>query len=97
LGLPEPVQGTAKLFSGSATGLLIQFPGWHYPAVIDIATGEVQFDTYEGRWGDQTHLNRFLQMYAVEKCRIEARRKGHSLTEQSLEDGSIRLSIVEGD
>ena len=36
-------------------------------------------------------------MYAVEKCRIEARRKGHSVTEQALTDGSIRLVVgVEG-
>jgi len=35
LHLPAPVQGTAKLFSGEATGMLIQFPGWHYPALTD--------------------------------------------------------------
>jgi hypothetical protein len=35
LQLPAPVQGTAELFSGQATGLLVQLPGWQYPAVID--------------------------------------------------------------
>src|SRR5476649_2482659 len=76
LNLPTPVRGTAKLFSGECAGILVQFPGWHYPAVIDTRTGEVMFDTFEGNWGDQQHLDRFLQMYAVEKAKLEARKKG---------------------
>jgi len=34
-----------------------------------------------------------LQAYAVEKSRLEAHRRGHSVTEQPLADGSIRLTI----
>ena len=34
-----------------------------------------------------------MQAYAVEKARIEAHRKGHTLTEQPLADGSIKLTI----
>jgi hypothetical protein len=34
-----------------------------------------------------------LQGYAVEKARIEARKKGHTVTEQQLQDGSIKLTI----
>jgi hypothetical protein len=41
LRLPAPLQGTARLFSGHATGLLVQLPGWQYPAVIDTLTGAV--------------------------------------------------------
>ena len=37
LGLPAPTQGTATLFSGEVAGLLVQLPGWQYPAVIDPA------------------------------------------------------------
>jgi hypothetical protein len=96
LGLPQPVQGTAKLFSAEATGLLIQLPGWQYPAVIDTATGDVQFDNYEGRWGNQEHLDRFLQAYAAERAKQEARKKGYTVSEQALQDGSIRLQIIEG-
>jgi hypothetical protein len=50
LGLAAPVQGTAMLFSGTATGILVQLPGWNYPAVVDVASGEVRFDDFEGRW-----------------------------------------------
>lgn len=93
LGLPAPVHGTVRLFSGEATGLAIHLPGWHYPAVADPATGQLQFDNFGGRWGDPKHLDRFLQAYAVEKCRLEARKKGHVVTEQQQADGSIKLTI----
>lgn len=96
LSLPAPTQGTAQLFSGEATGLLVQFPGWQYPAVIDTLSGTVKFDNYGGAWGDQVHLDKFLQMYAVEKAKMEARRRGHSVSEQVLQDGSIKLQITEG-
>lgn len=95
LGLPLPQQGTAKLYSGEATGLLIQLPGWQYPAVVDTLTGCINYDNFEGHWGNQTHLSKFLQMYAVEKARLEARKKGLQFSEQTLQDGSIKLQIVE--
>tara|TARA_R100000789_G_scaffold31194_2_gene34681 strand:- start:5918 stop:6103 length:186 start_codon:yes stop_codon:yes gene_type:complete len=44
----------------------------------------------------QVHLDRYLQSYAVEKARLEARKKGHTITEQSLEDGSIKLTVNVG-
>ena len=47
-------------------------------------------------WGKQEELNRFLQSYAVEKTKIESRRQGHSVTEQTLEDGSIKLTVHVG-
>ena len=96
LGLPEPVHGTAKLFEGEATGLLVKLPGWLYPVVCDTATGQVRFDNYDRRWGRQEHLDRLLQAYAVEKARIEARKRGHDVVEQSLADGSIKLTIQVG-
>ncbi len=94
LAAPEP--GTAELYSGSATGLVVRLPGWTYPVVINPLTGEVRYDDFGGRWGARKELDRLLQMYAVEKCRIEARRKGYAVTEQQLADGSVRLQIAEG-
>jgi hypothetical protein len=96
LGLPEPVQGTAQLFSGAAEGLLVSLPGWHYPAVFDTATGRARYDNFEGRWGDPAQLGRFLQLYAVERAKIEARKRGYAATEQTLADGSIKLTITVG-
>ena len=96
LKLPAPVAGSHELFSGTAEGLAVQLPGWQYPAVCNLSTGKVEFDNYGGRWGDQAELDRFLQAYAVEKAKLEARRKGHAVTEQSLADGSIKLTIQVG-
>ena len=96
MNLAAPVQGTAKLFSGEATGLVVQLPDWQYPAVIDTQTGQVQYDNFEGNWGDQRHLDRLMQTYAVEKARLEARKKGYQVNEQQLQDGSIKLQIIEG-
>jgi hypothetical protein len=96
LGLAAPTQGTACLFSAEVTGVLVQLPDWQYPMVIDTSSGEVRYDTYEGRWGEETHLHRFLQAYAVERAKREAQHKGYAFSEQQLQDGSIRLEIREG-
>ena len=96
LRLPEPVFGEVKLFSGTAAGWQIRLQDWRYPIVADVATAKIAFDNYGGRWGQQKELDRFVQAYAVEKAKIEARKKGHSVTEQQLEDGSIKVVVQVG-
>jgi hypothetical protein len=96
LQLAPPILGTAQLFSDQIAGLIVRLPDWTYPVVIDTTTGQVRYDNYEGAWGDQAQLDRFMQIYAVEKARIEARKKGHQVTEQALADGSIKLTIRVG-
>ena len=96
LNLAPPQQGSARLFSGEAQGLLVQLPGWQYPVVIDTLSGVIHYDNFEGRWGDQEQLDRFLQLYAVERATLEARKKGYTVSEHSLQDGSIKLNILEG-
>ena len=96
LKLEAPTQGTAKLFSSSATGVIVKLPDWRYPVVFKTTSGEAQFDNYNGRWGEQVQLDRFLQAYAVEKAKLEARKKGHTVTEQSLADGAIKLTVTVG-
>ena len=96
LQLAPPEQKAVLLFSATARGLCVQLPGWNYPVVCNLQTGQVQYDNYGGHWGGQKHLNSFLQAYAVEKAKIEARKKGHSCSETRLEDGSIRVTIRVG-
>jgi len=96
LNLAPPLQGSARLFSGEAQGLLVQLPGWQYSVVIDPLSGVIHYDNFEGRWGDQEQLDRFLQLYAVERAKLEARKKGYTVSEHSLQDGSIKLNIIEG-
>ncbi len=96
LQLAAPEHKTVRLFNATATGLCVQLPGWQYPVVANLQTGQVQYDNYGGHWGEQVHLNKFLQAYAVEKAKIEARKKGHSVTETALQDGSIRVTVKVG-
>jgi hypothetical protein len=96
LSLPEPVQGTAQLYSGQASGLLVHLPDWLYPVIVDTTTGTMRYDNYGGSWGDEQHLHRLLQAYTVERTRIEARKKSYVTSEQALSDGSILVEIEVG-
>jgi hypothetical protein len=93
IGLAEPVHETVRLYSTKATGLAVRLPDWNYPVVFDTAKGEARYDNFNGRWGEQRHLDRFMQAYSVEKAKIEARKRGHTVTEQALTDGSIKLTV----
>jgi len=96
LQIPTPEHKTVRLFAATATGLCVQLPQWQYPVVINLQTGQTQYDNYNGAWGRQEELNKFLQAYAVEKAKIEARKKGHTCSETRLEDGSIRVTVKVG-
>ena len=93
LQIPAPEHKTVKLFAATATGLCVQLPGWRYPVVADLKTGQLQYDNYNGHWGPQAELHKFLQGYAVEKAKLEARKKGHLAYETAQEDGSIKVTV----
>jgi hypothetical protein len=84
------------LFSAQATGLAVRLPDWQYPVVCQTESGELLYDNFSGAWGEQRELDKFLQAYAIEKARLEARRAGHTVTEQPLEGGSVKLTIQVG-
>jgi hypothetical protein len=93
LNLPAPTFGTAKLFVTEKTGWIVKLTGRKYPAVCNTTNGEIDRDSYEGRWGDPKRLHEFMQAYAVEKAKIEARKAGLSATEQLLGHGSICVCV----
>jgi hypothetical protein len=95
LHLTPAVMGSANLYSGEATGLVLHLPGWEYPVVIDPLTGTITYDNFNGAWGDAGQLQRFRQAYAVEKAKLEASKRGHLVSEEQLQDGSIKLCIRE--
>ena len=97
LKMPPAKHGTFELYSSMETGLGIELPRWRYPVVADLQTGTLKFDNYDGRWGEQCLLDKFHQRYTVEAATIAARKAGHSVAEQSLEDGSIKLTITVGE
>lgn len=94
--LPPPRLEEVQLFSAQATGHAVRLRDWKYPVVCDTQTGRIAFDNYQGRWGRQEEFDRLLQSYAVEKTKIEARKQGHSVHEQALEDGSVKLTLTVG-
>ncbi len=96
LHLAEPVYETARLFQKQRTGYCVRLPDWLYPVVCDTDRGQVHYDNFAGRWGEQKEFDRLIQSYAVEKTTLETRRQGHSVTEQHLEDGSIKLQVAVG-
>ena len=87
LELPVPNTRTVQLFSSQVSGLAVELPSWRCPVVCHTDTGQLEFDNFEGRWGEKAQLDRLLQMYAVEKAKLEARRQGYSATEQQLDNG----------
>ncbi len=96
LDLVPPRHGSVKLFQEETAGLLVELPDWLYPVVVDLTSGAMKYDNYEGRWGDPKQIGRFLQAYALEKATIEARKRGHVVREQPLADGKIKLVIGVG-
>lgn len=96
LKIDTPRYGEAHMFTNKRTGWIVRLADWRYPVVCDVNTGKLDYDNYGGAWGDQFRLDQFLQAYAVEKAKLEARRKGHSITEQLLSDGSVKLTVSVG-
>jgi len=95
LGIPAARTGKACIYGTNYEGTVVQLPGWQYPIVIDPTTGEVKYDNYGGAWGKQEELDKFLQRYAAEKAKAEARKKGMSVTEEQMTDGSLKIKIVD--
>ena len=97
LKLKEPLYGRAIIFNTEIEGVIVELGNdWIYPVVCQIETGEVKYDNYGGEWGDQKYLDKFVQTYSIEKATLEARRKGYSVIEQPLSDGSVKLIVNTG-
>ncbi len=93
LQLNEPVYGKTTLFQTEVEGYLVSLENWLYPVVCDLESGVIHYDNFNGTWGDPKQLDRFVQAYSVEKTTLEARRKGYSVMEHLLSDGSVKLTI----
>lgn len=94
LQLPVPQFGNHRMFDGSSPqGYGVKLPGWSFPVVCQPETGALKYDNFNGHWGKTAELDRFMQAYAIEKAKIEARKKGKTCTETTLKDGSVKLTI----
>ena len=81
---------SVELFDGTkVTGMTARLKGWRYPVVF--SEGNAHFDNYGGRWGEESELNKFRQVYAAEAAAHKARQQGFRVSETKLKDGTIRL------
>lgn len=94
LGLEQPTDRKVWQRGGEVAAIGIKPSGWWHSVTAVLSTGQLQFDSdYRG---EQKGLDAFLQIYAIEAAKIEARKKGHVVTEQQLSDGSVKLVIQVG-
>ena len=96
LNLEQPVQGTFKLFNAEVSGHAVRLRDWKYPLVCQLDTGQLHYDNFGGRWGKTQWLDEFMQTYAIEKTKLEARKQGHTAAEKDLADGSVKITINVG-
>jgi hypothetical protein len=90
----QPTFGKFRVFGVDREGLGVKIPSWQFPAVVNLSTGALDYDNYNGNWGEQRLLDQFLQAYTVEKAKLEAAKMGYSAFEETLPDGSIKLSVT---
>jgi hypothetical protein len=89
LGNPQ----ISKVFNASVHGRPIKLPGWRFPIVIQ-EDGSIQYDNFNGNWGDQTTLDAFLADYSAECLREAALARGESFTETvDAETGDLVMRI----
>ena len=55
LKLPPPTEGSFSVFSAESAGHAVQLPGWRYPLVCETTSGQLRYDNYNGRWGEERH------------------------------------------
>jgi len=58
--------GSHRLYGGVVNGFGVQLPGWTYPTVVNLQTGELSYDNYNGAWGNQGVLDGLIHEYSTE-------------------------------
>lgn len=92
----EIVRGKLKLHqpdSAVENGFGVKLPGWRLPVIINTQTGEASYDNYKGRWGAESELHKFTQLYATHKATLFAKSKGLLVTRTTQANGSIKLQL----
>jgi hypothetical protein len=85
--------GKHHLYGSEESGLAVQIPGWNYPVVIH-ADGTVAYDTYNGQWGNEKQLTQLIDVYGLEKARMEAQKLGYTCFESVNENNELELEVV---
>lgn len=85
-----------EMFSRKLPGIAsFNLDAWTYPCVVTDQQGTLQYDNYEGSWGDKKELDAFLSAYSEGLARETHERLGNSLHDyRELEDGSKVLEFA---
>jgi hypothetical protein len=97
LKLAEPVFQKVRLFEGIVEGWTVKLEGWHYPVAINLETGVIKGDNYNGVWGKAEELAQLEVAYATEAA-LKLARESHrfaSIEETVDLDGSIEIRCIE--
>ncbi len=82
------------LYDGSKhTGHGFQLSGYKYPVIVNTETGIAACDTFNGSWGRQEEMDKFVQEYAAESNRRQALEQGYLVQEEYLENGDLVQSF----
>lgn len=92
---PEIVRQSCRFLNLSdpqitPTTAAVQLKDWYVPAMFDLRSGQVNYDSDYPR----NRLDEFLQRYAIESARQDALNAGYTFSEQELE-GGFREFLIE--
>lgn len=84
---------SVRLFDGTIIEDCFAFTpsGWKFP--VAAKDGQLKYDNYEGKWGEDSELNRVKQRYAVNVQKEAARSRGYRVREERLTDGRVKLVV----
>jgi hypothetical protein len=68
-------RGSHNLFGTMVAGFGATLPNWRYPIVAKF-DGSVAFDNYNGKWGDESDVNRLRSEYAIAAAKLAAEQLG---------------------
>lgn len=95
VGASAPEEGTCTIYGTTYTGVYFKLPGWRYPVCIS-NNGVLNFDNYQGSWGDKRVLDELLQRYTTNvSVRNLVRTQGARMQGQpTMVNGKLRTVMV---
>jgi uncharacterized membrane protein len=92
LGLTIKARATGEGSLHNITGLGIKLPNWNYDVIIT-EDGKVNYDNWNGRWGNQSELNKLITQYNYEVVVAALNAEGYEYVIDETEDKIEILTI----
>lgn len=80
-----------QLFEGEYEGVAVKLDGWRYPVIINTETGDFWYDNYNGQWGHQAELDKFIQDYTLQTMLMAAEANNYMFQTVEMDNGDIEL------